>query len=214
MNEIQLAIIANALTLIALFGAFVGWAIREQRFSESRREEERKLREQERKDAQFVEEEALRKDEVAVWAKDAVHALQSVVVLCAKWGPKASDEYRQKELCRLAIDLSCLLEQGRLFFKNEDGEWGRGKPSAYQGFRPKILDELLVGFLVAAQWDDFGSDQKFAAKVVENAEKRFLSMVQKEVGRDKTVDDYNRVGGENIDIHRLIEAEKRPKPSS
>lgn len=150
----------------------------------------------------------LRREDVHNWAKDAVRSMQSVVVLCADWGPQVDEEYRKRELTRLAIDLSCLLEQGRLFFQNEKTGWGAEKEPTYQGLRPRILDQLLVGYCVASGWERFGAKKGHAARVAENAEKAFLSLAQQEVGRKKTASAYNREGGESVDIKLLIEEEQ------
>lgn len=199
MIELQMAIFANVLALLALAGAFFGWTSRERRLAAERQEAEAQRAAERR-------ENDLRHDDVFAWAKEAIRAMQSVVVLCADWGPKLKGKHRQLELSRLAMELSCLLEQGRLFFKNEVADtYGAEKEAAFRGYRPAILDQILIAYLVASRWSELGDDKKFAAKLVEKCEKKFLSLAQSEVGRDQTASEHNSVGGSRIGLKALLD---------
>lgn len=197
--------------LLVIPGGLIGWFISQYQRAEDRRYQQLALSEQNRAiEAQRLEDQRahdLRVDEVLSWGKDAIDAVQSVYLLCST---TALDESEQRtHLFELGMRCSILLEQGRLFFKNQIvNDWGNQKEKAYKGYRPVILDQLLISHLVAIRWSDLGADQEFGAKIAEKAAKKLVSLLQAEVGRSETAATETGLGGRGIALEELIEAER------
>jgi hypothetical protein len=190
-------VIAVASPLIAAGGLYLGWKKMQddgQRHADSQRNVEKRYREAQQKDALHREEEALRLGEVLAWANEAIREFQSLVVIC-RLREEELDKARAKEkLLDIVFNTSILIERGRLFFKND--------PSAY---RPKVLDQLLIAYLAARRCmtanDD---DRQRMLVVVEDCERQFLSLMQAEVGRDRTRDPGAGKGGDSINLDSLL----------
>jgi hypothetical protein len=144
----------------------------------------------------------LRQDDVLQWSNEVIRALQTIYVVCFL-GESAFDGRAREMLGKLAIDASVLVEQGRLFFKNTpDPTYGADRHPAYRGYRPMLLDPIVVAHQVAARWPNAGEeDQLRMTLVAEDCVRRFVSMAQLEVGRGKTAhQDTARKGeGELVD---------------
>ncbi len=82
--------------------------------------------------------------EVIAWAHEAIDLVsQSVALARGRGATYAADEF-----ARLAHEtsqkLSSVADRGRLFFPNEAPEaHGQGKETAFQGYRPPILDAVV-----------------------------------------------------------------------
>jgi hypothetical protein len=155
----------------------------------------------------------LRQDDVLKWSNDVIRVLQTIYVVCFL-GEGAVDGRPAKEMLReLAIDASVLVQQGRLFFKNTpDATYGAERHPAYRGYRPMLLDPIVVAHQVAARWPGAGEEDRLRMTLVaEDCVRRFVSMAQLEVGRGRTAhEDTARKGeGEPVDaLLGLIRAER------
>lgn len=82
--------------------------------------------------------------EVIAWVHEAIDLVSDSIMLARGRGLT----YQADELRRLAFEasqkLSSVADRGRLFFPNESPEThGREKESAFQGYRPPILDAVV-----------------------------------------------------------------------
>lgn len=149
----------------------------------------------------------LRKEEVVSWANQAIRTLQSLLVACVL-EDKPFFEQRSKELIVDAVvETSVLIEQGRIYFRNEVRHDGHGmhKPEAYRGYRPRILDVLVLAHQIACEWGNASPEHKREMiQLLESDNKLFVSMVQKEIGRQRTVSTETKIGGASIDLHELL----------
>jgi hypothetical protein len=116
----------------------------------------------------------------------------------------SSDEFQ-----RLSEDASILVEQGRLLFKNirKGGlsEYGKEKPFAYQGIRPTILDWILRVHEAASRWEAAsGAERVLLLLAVEMAERNFVSLAQREVGRARTSSKFTREPGHHLPLDKVL----------
>jgi hypothetical protein len=81
---------------------------------------------------------------VIAWAQQAMGLVSQAAALArGRGGVYAADEFQRLTL-ELEFGLSAAVDQGRLFFPNEDpAHWGQDKEGAFQGIRPPILDALV-----------------------------------------------------------------------
>ena len=145
----------------------------------------------------------LRRDEVLEWGTKCVEVLQSLQLKCdAQVRGNAKGDAPAEQAERISI----LVEQGRLFFKNASpGEYGTTKELAYRGYRPVILDQLVFAYMVASDWHRLSpADQNAGLKVVTTCKERFVSLLQREVGRRRAADRYNIEGGSGYDLPSLL----------
>ncbi len=149
----------------------------------------------------------LRRDDVLAWANEGIAAMETLLLIC-KWGEQydASNEL-DKKLKELCITTAILTERGRLFFKNQSPTLrGQKKEPAYRGDRPCILDQLVVANKVALRWRlGNAEDRARMTCVAETALKKFVSLVQKEVGRNRTAAGETKRSGEKIDLDVLMD---------
>lgn len=178
--------LGNLLTLLALLGGWLGVWIANRRVE-------------------------LRREEVLAWANDAIACMQTISLLAHPSRLPISREIRLEKFGDLAIEASVLIEKGRLFFKNQVvDDFGGEKEPAYRGYRPLILDELLVAHELACSWHLLTpDDQERASRIAETCERRFLSLVQNEVGRERTASNYTKEGGDGAHFHSLLAQLKR-----
>lgn len=146
--------------------------------------------------------EQLRRDEVLEWGMKCVDALQRLHILCLEAGSNISSDQTR--------EVSVLAEQGRMFFRNASPEeYGQDKEPAYRGYRPLILDQLVFSYLVAENWNAMSpSDRAAGSKVVTRCKERFVGLLQREVGRKRTADRYNREPGTGYDLPALLSLER------
>lgn len=166
--------IANLLAGLGLLGAFFAWRASQ-----------------------------LRREEVLSWGMAAVGHLQRLKLLTDS---TSYQEEHASEVTRLSHEISVLVEQGRLFFRNADGDGhGAEKEEAYRGLRPAILDQLVFSYLIASAWSDLSAaDRHEGTKIIVKCENRFVSLLQREVGRKRAADRYNMEGGVGYDLHGLL----------
>jgi hypothetical protein len=142
----------------------------------------------------------LRRDDVLEWASAGIAAMQSVRLIAGAKRIGLDEEASRTRLAALAFETSILVERGRLFFRNS-GRQGRDKPHAYRGKRPEILDQLVLAHQIACAWPDAAPDQRRAMGLVaEDVLRRFVSLVQMEVGRMRTASPDTRRRGDGADL--------------
>ncbi|RYG98654.1 MAG: hypothetical protein EON58_06490 [Alphaproteobacteria bacterium] len=150
----------------------------------------------------------LRRDEVLAWANEAIASLQTLLLICID--DEHSSEQPHPRLEDVFFDTSILVERGRLFFKNaKPADYGTHKEPAYRGYRPCILDPLVMAHQVAAAWPKASLEQRrLMRSIAEECLKKFVSLAQKEVGRSKTVSADTAAGGDGTHLrHRLAAAQ-------
>lgn len=148
----------------------------------------------------------LRRDDVLEWADRAIAALQSLRLITGSLRAHLDPEDARERLVELAIETSILIEQGRLFFRNTRSRYGKWKPSAYRGSRPVILDQLVLGYQVACAWPAASPDDRERIGVVaDDVLRAFVSLIQKEVGRERTASADTRRGGKSADLPWLMQ---------
>lgn len=176
-------LIAALAAIIALAGTYLGWRRRE-----------------------------LRREEVLKWGLDCIEVLQTSLMM-VQLIRNTRQINSPAELRQLQVRSAILCEQGRLFFKNRNRSMsGRNKRPAYRGLRPIILDRLIINFEVLKLLSEGDiSDVVHIADIAEDNLKHFVSLIQSEVGRSRTSSADASIGGEEIDLKRLIDAEKKAK---
>ncbi|MEP9357333.1 hypothetical protein [Sphingomonas sp. KR3-1] len=148
----------------------------------------------------------LRRDDVHRWADEAIAALQAVRLLTAGTRMKITPEEERVRFVQLMFDTSILVERGRLFFRNaRDGRHGIEKAAAYRGRRPEILDQLVLAHQIACGWGDASAEDRVRmGRVAEDAARTFVSLVQTEVGRQRTASADTRRRGKGADLQSRL----------
>ena len=89
------------------------------------------------------------------------------------------------ESLNLRSSLSSLIDQGRLLFENEKSSgYGANKPSAYQGYRPTMLDNLVRAYdnFSYALKEDYPNLSETRMKQISNSinleQREFVSEIQ------------------------------------
>jgi hypothetical protein len=149
----------------------------------------------------------LRKSEVLAWSNQGIANLETLVLICRLGNDLYEARDLEMKLQEVCVTAAILVEQGRLFFKNQlAGDHGIQKEPAYRGFRPCILDPLVVGYQISLHWRSEGLEGRARMCFVAEAYlKKFVSLVQKEVGRSRTVSADNKMGGDAIDLKQLMQ---------
>lgn len=159
-------------------------------------------------------ESALRRADVLNWAEQAIDALQSLLLICVLDDGELDPAVEKDKLTAIMFATSTLTERGRLFFKNEirgDGH-GQDKEGAYQGYRPKILDQLVIAHQIARQWHEASADdRKIMLILAEDAARTFVSLAQQEVGRSKTASAVTKRAGDGRDLDELVKEFNRAR---
>lgn len=148
----------------------------------------------------------LRRDDVLGWANEAIAALQSIRIITSSARTQLSEEQARERLGELVFATSVLVERGRLFFRNvPDRRHGIEKPHAYRGRRPVILDQLVLGHQIACAWPRADPEaRKAMAVVAQDITRRFVSLVQMEVGRERSASADARRRGDGMDLSGRI----------
>ena len=95
----------------------------------------------------------LLREEVLSWANECIECLQTLSVLAERRDSPLFEEIIYSKRQDLVIRISVLIERGRLFFSNDQSvEYGSGKSAAYRGYRPVILDQLVIAYQLACDW--------------------------------------------------------------
>lgn len=148
----------------------------------------------------------LRQDDVLRWANEVIRA-QQTLYLVLYLGDAAFDRAQSKAtLARLAVDISVLVEQGRLFFRNTPHPTHNAdRAPAYRGYRPMLLDPIVVAHQIACQWDGASEDERERMLLVaEDCVREFVSMAQREVGRSRTAHEDSALKGEGEKLEALL----------
>ena len=148
----------------------------------------------------------LRQDDVLRWASDVIRTQQSLYVLLFL-GDSAFDKAQSKTmLAKIVVDSSVLVEQGRLFFRNTpDATYGANRYPAYRGYRPMILDPIVVTHQIACQWEGAAPEERERMVLVaEDCVRSFVSMAQREVGRSRAAHDASLIKGEGEKLETLL----------
>ncbi len=103
----------------------------------------------------------LRQDDVLKWASEAIRVQQTLYIVLFL-GDSAFDKTTARSmLAKLAVEASVLVEQGRLFFRNTPHPThGADRHPAYRGYRPMLLDPIVVAHQIACQWEGAADEEK------------------------------------------------------
>lgn len=148
----------------------------------------------------------LRRRDVLEWSNQAIAAMETLFLIC-RYGNSLYDEPGlDKKIKELCISTAILVEQGRLFFKNQPANgYGSDKEAAYRGYRPRILDPLVVAHKIALCWPNANPEDRVRMCIVaEKYLKKFVSLCQKEVGRSRTASAGTRESGDSINLRGLM----------
>jgi hypothetical protein len=117
-----------------------------------------------------------RDDQLLAWGTRGLEVMANIESLCLHGEYWAPDEFNRRK-SQLAAEASTVLDQGRIFFPNIDSE-GR-RDSSENGFRPKILDELRLAYLVAEDISpDRPDDNRQRRDELWNARGRFVGYLR------------------------------------
>jgi hypothetical protein len=122
--------------------------------------------------------------------------------LCIAKGP----ERFKTKIKAIVFDTSILIERGRLFFKNHGAAGSEGHQySAYQGHRPKILDQILIAHYLADRvangWSEADEEGRRQMRLLaDHCLRRFVSLAQEEVGRSVVVSADASSSGDEINL--------------
>ncbi len=148
----------------------------------------------------------LRREDALSWANEVIETMQSLVLVCSLDRTILDEATEKKKLLEITFNTSVLVERGRLLFKNiPGGRRGRHKPPAYRGTRPLILDQLIVAHEIAKIWlasDD--RDRKRLHLIAEDCKQKFVSLAQKEVGRERTASTYTKLSGDGRPLDDIL----------
>lgn len=155
----------------------------------------------------------LRREEVLGWANDCIESLQSIFLISSLKNPILDQEKIDEIRLKAIFNTSILIERGRLFFKNEVvDQFGSEKLPAYRGYRPQVLDHLVIAHKIARDWPNSSEENAYRrSKVAEACLKNFVSLIQKEVGRDRAASVEALEGGIGVDLPSLMDDVKFEK---
>jgi hypothetical protein len=151
-------------------------------------------------------ESALRRGDVLTWANEVIRELQSLLLICMLDEDELDAATRKAKLTEIIFDTSVLVERGRLFFRNEvtDGH-GQDKEPAYRGHRPTILDQIVVAHQIARNWEKANDAERANMMLLaEDCAKKFVSLVQQEVGRSRTASSVTKKAGDGRQLDDLL----------
>jgi hypothetical protein len=148
----------------------------------------------------------LRQDDVLKWANEAIRVQQTLYLVLFLGDPAFDKATARSTLAKLAVDASVLVEQGRLFFRNTPHPThGADRHPAYRGYRPMLLDPIVVAHQIACQWEGAADEEKERMILVaEDCVRRFVSMAQREVGRSRTAHAASMIKGEGEPLDVLL----------
>lgn len=150
--------------------------------------------------------ESLRSRDVTSWADKAIAVLLTIE-LCAKPRETVAAPERSKRLADALFLSSALVEQGRLFFRNAPEKPRHRNLEAYSGFRPAVLDPLVVAHKIAERLlDQPDIDRAPYYRVAQEYRRRFVLLVQSEIGRRQSASWQAGKAGETSDLDSIIAA--------
>ncbi len=152
------------------------------------------------------QERRLRQDDVLKWAVEVIENLQTLYLTLFLGDSGFTPTEAKHSRARIAVDTSVLVEQGRLYFKNTPHPThGADRYPAYRGYRPMILDPIVVAHQIACQWDGAADEEKERMVLVcEDCVRSFVSMAQREVGRGRTAHMASAIKGEGEKLEVLL----------
>ena len=151
-------------------------------------------------------EDSLRRGEVLDWADEAITALQGLVMVCIVGSRPAFAEEANRRLAKIAFDTAILAERGRICFKNRPhGNFGKEKKPAYRGLRPKVLDPLIAAHRIAVRLPDTTGEARVRLQcLAEDYLKDFVSLIQTEIGRERTASLVAQKGGSGFNLEQAL----------
>lgn len=149
----------------------------------------------------------LRRDDVFRWSNEVISCLQSLSLLTRIGGKHLGEVEVQSRITEIIFESSLRIERGRLLFKNGTANgYGDHRPGAYRGFRPIILDKILISYLVACEWKQADDETRVKLGILAyDAERDFVSLVQKEIGRGLAIAPDAIRAGDSIRLPYLLE---------
>ena len=149
---------------------------------------------------------ALRRGDVLTWANEVIRHLQSLLLICVLDDDEVDAATRKAKLTEIIFNTSVLVEQGRLFFRNEvTDDHGQEKEPAYRGHRPTILDQIVLAHQIARQWEKANDAQRTDMMLLaEDCAKKFVSLAQQEVGRSRTASAVTKKAGDGRQLDDLL----------
>jgi hypothetical protein len=153
-------------------------------------------------------EESLRRGEVLAWADDCIRIFENLIVAAILVDRSDFEEECRKRVLEAAFDAPALVERGRIFFKNQPhGSYGSQKPPAYRGLRPKILDPLVAAHQIAVRFVSSDGEERIRLQLLaEDYLRTFVSLVQKEIGRERTAAAETKQAGRGFDLKAAMDA--------
>lgn len=150
--------------------------------------------------------EELRIAEVAGWAASAIASAQRLVVALQLKSTQIDQIERRDRIRAEVFATSVLVEQGRMFFRNSiTDDFGGDKEPAYRGYRPRVLDPLVVLCQVGSRYLAEGaSPDARLVRVAENATRQLVSLLQAEVGRSRAASADTGSGGDGANLDYLL----------
>ncbi|MCX5516925.1 hypothetical protein OSH10_00620 [Kaistia defluvii] len=148
----------------------------------------------------------LRTGDVFSWSNEVISVLQSLVLISSPRSLQLEDQLTRARIIEIMFRTSILIEQGRLLFMNEViNDWGSEKPSAYRGYRPEILDHIVVAHQISAAWVQASEEERFImGEISKDCLMNFVSLAQKEIGRSKTISVDGGRSGDGADLDYLM----------
>ena len=148
----------------------------------------------------------LRRNDVFALSCQVSSALETLLIVSMHAGGRLSDDAANDKLTSVLFETGILIERGRIFFRNEViDEFGRNKEPAYRGYRPSILDPIVVAHQISVQWPTADRSDRARMRIVaEDSLKKFVSLVQKEVGRSRTASADTKNGGTGAKLRHLL----------
>ena len=151
-------------------------------------------------------EDSLRRGEVLAWADQTIAALEGLVMVCILGSRPAFADESKTRLAKIAFDTAILTERGRIFFKNRPhGTFGTEKKPAYRGLRPKVLDPLIAAHQIAVRLPDCSGEGRIRLQyLAEDYLKDFVSLIQSEIGRERTASQVANEGGSGFNLDQAL----------
>jgi hypothetical protein len=148
----------------------------------------------------------LRRDAVLSWSNEVIESLETLLLITTPDKTLLDLNTARSKLLESIFSTAILVEQGRLFFKNEVVDsHGSHKFPAYRGYRPTILDPIVVAHQIACALVNADDEDKLRMRLLaEDCLKNFVSLAQKEIGRDRTAAVDTKRRGDGLHLHHLL----------
>jgi hypothetical protein len=140
------------------------------------------------------------------WANEVIRELQSLELVCTLKKQQLEAVTAKEKVAEITFNTSILVERGRLFFKNaKPNDHGQLKEVAYRGYRAKVLDPIIVAHRIACDWPQATEEKREEMGLLAREYRRkFVSLMQREVGRVRTASAATRAHGESLQLSRLL----------